>query len=96
MPAKRRNPNARYEVYSGYRNDRGTVSQTENRKFEWRKEALAHAAALPADDAHAVVNVTVYRAADGWQGWHVMGRRDGAWTARDGSPLPDGPLGAGE
>ena len=90
-----RNPNARYEVYSGYRNPArpGTVSQTEDRKFEWRKDALAYAAALPVDDAHAVVNVTVYRAADGWQGQHVMQRRDGAWTALGGTPLPDGPLG---
>lgn len=87
----RRNPNARYEVWSGYPNpDRaGTSSQHENRKFEWASEAWEYARNLPADHEHTTVNITGWFAVTGWQGQHIRQRRDGVWRGLNGAPLTD-------
>jgi hypothetical protein len=87
----KRNPNARYEVWSGFPNlDRpGITSQHECRKFEWRSEALRYATSLPDDAQHSTVNITAWYASTGWQSQAIWQRRSGVWVAVDGTPLSD-------
>jgi hypothetical protein len=86
-----RNPNARYEVWAGFPNpDRaGSSSQHSCRKFEWAADAWEYARNLPVDDRHVTVNITVFRAANGWRGDHIRQRRAGEWLGRDNAPLTD-------
>lgn len=85
----RRNPNARYEVYSGYPNPArpGTTSQHECRNFDWAADAWEYAKSLPVDREHTTVNITGWFASTGWQGQHIRQRRNGTWRGLDEQPL---------
>jgi len=89
---RRRNPNARYEVWSGYPNpdpDREGSSQHECRKFEWAADAWEYARNLPLDHEHTTVNITGWFAGNGWRGDHIRQRRNGVWRGRDEQPLTE-------
>jgi hypothetical protein len=88
----RRNPNARYEVWSGYRHPTkpGHCPQTDWRTFDWLGDAWEYARTLPADAAHTIVHIDKFSAAWNWNSLEIRSRYDGTWCGvYPGSVFPD-------